>query len=106
MAVLATACWLVFVKRNTSRPSEADGRRLPPGSRGFPIIGETLEFLTESPANQLPAFFKRRLDRSRLADPSVGPPPSASFPGATADWIGLCKIQKKLCWSDRATKPE
>uniref|UniRef100_A0A0E0QXQ6 Uncharacterized protein n=1 Tax=Oryza rufipogon TaxID=4529 RepID=A0A0E0QXQ6_ORYRU len=39
------------------------GRRLPPGSRGFPIIGETLEFLTESPANQLPAFFKRRLDR-------------------------------------------
>lgn len=66
MAVLATACWLVFVKRNTSRPSEADGRKLPPGSRGFPIIGETLEFLTESPANQLPAFFKRRLDRKLI----------------------------------------
>uniref|UniRef100_A0A0D3HBP2 Cytochrome P450 n=1 Tax=Oryza barthii TaxID=65489 RepID=A0A0D3HBP2_9ORYZ len=74
MAVLATACWLVirlvFVKGNTDRrPCEADGMRMVPGSRGLPIIGETLEFLALSPSLQIPAFFQRHLIVS--LDPEV-----------------------------------
>ncbi|KAL6894532.1 hypothetical protein ACP4OV_008630 [Aristida adscensionis] len=36
---------------------------LPPGSRGLPLLGETLEFFTASPTVELLPFLKRRLDR-------------------------------------------
>uniref|UniRef100_A0A453LCQ9 Cytochrome P450 87A3 n=1 Tax=Aegilops tauschii subsp. strangulata TaxID=200361 RepID=A0A453LCQ9_AEGTS len=37
--------------------------RLPPGSRGLPVLGETLQFFAGSPSLQLHPFFKRRLER-------------------------------------------
>jgi cytochrome P450 family 26 subfamily A len=37
--------------------------RLPPGSRGLPLVGETLEFFTASPTLELLPFLKRRLER-------------------------------------------
>ncbi|XP_006650369.2 cytochrome P450 87A3-like [Oryza brachyantha] len=68
MAVLAA--WslirLVSLKWNSSsqQPRKADEScRLPPGSRGLPLLGESLEFFTSTPSLELPAFFKRRLDR-------------------------------------------
>ncbi|XP_020168914.1 cytochrome P450 87A3-like [Aegilops tauschii subsp. strangulata] len=59
MAMLAA--WLIHLvltrRWNSSSP------RLPPGSRGFPVIGESLEFFRQSPSLELFPFFKRRLER-------------------------------------------
>ncbi|KAF0910081.1 hypothetical protein E2562_001317 [Oryza meyeriana var. granulata] len=68
VAAALAIIWLVRLvstkRRNAiSCPREAEAR-LPPGSRGLLILGETLEFFTQSPSLDLPAFFiKRRLDR-------------------------------------------
>jgi len=45
------------------RDGGARDPRLPPGSRGLPLVGETLEFFRASPTLELQPFFKRRLER-------------------------------------------
>ncbi|KAI5014214.1 hypothetical protein ZWY2020_055604 [Hordeum vulgare] len=63
MAALLAAWLIHFVMRwNTSPPCKA-GAMLPPGSRGFPVLGESLEFFALSPSLELTPFLKRRLDR-------------------------------------------
>jgi hypothetical protein len=37
--------------------------RLPPGSMGFPIVGETFQFFRTSPSIDMPIYYKRRLER-------------------------------------------
>uniref|UniRef100_A0A0E0DHE0 Cytochrome P450 n=1 Tax=Oryza meridionalis TaxID=40149 RepID=A0A0E0DHE0_9ORYZ len=37
--------------------------RLPPGSMGFPIIGETFQFFRASPSIEMPSYYKQRLER-------------------------------------------
>uniref|UniRef100_A0A0E0FBD5 Cytochrome P450 n=1 Tax=Oryza meridionalis TaxID=40149 RepID=A0A0E0FBD5_9ORYZ len=51
---------LLVIKRITSKLAQG---KLPPGSRGLPILGETLDFFTQSPSLELLGFFKRRLDK-------------------------------------------
>ncbi|KAL6847161.1 hypothetical protein ACP4OV_023014 [Aristida adscensionis] len=39
------------------------GDVLPPGSMGVPLLGEMLQYFTQSSSHELHPFFKRRLER-------------------------------------------
>uniref|UniRef100_A0A0D9VXV3 Cytochrome P450 n=1 Tax=Leersia perrieri TaxID=77586 RepID=A0A0D9VXV3_9ORYZ len=68
LIVFVTAWCLVLIKRNitTTPPCNKADARLPPGSRGLPIIGETLAFFARSPSLDLHAFFERRRRRTNI----------------------------------------
>ncbi|XP_048531142.1 cytochrome P450 87A3-like [Triticum urartu] len=61
-AVLASLLILWLFRWYCSSSITAKGR-LPPGSRGLPVLGETLQFFAGSPSLELHPFFKRRLER-------------------------------------------
>uniref|UniRef100_A0A0D9WWK3 Cytochrome P450 n=1 Tax=Leersia perrieri TaxID=77586 RepID=A0A0D9WWK3_9ORYZ len=53
--------WLAhWVYKWTNPPCNG---RLPPGSMGFPIIGETFQFYRESPSTDMSSYYKQRLKR-------------------------------------------
>lgn len=37
--------------------------RLPPGSMGFPLVGETFQFFKQSPSIDMPGYYKQRMKR-------------------------------------------
>ncbi|CAN6360673.1 unnamed protein product [Urochloa humidicola] len=55
-------CWLLhFIYKWMHNP--ACSRRLPPGSMGLPIVGETFQFFKSSPFLDIPDFYKLRFER-------------------------------------------
>lgn len=37
--------------------------KLPPGSMGWPLLGETLQFFAPNSTSDIPPFVKKRMDR-------------------------------------------
>ncbi|OQU91336.1 hypothetical protein SORBI_3001G164100 [Sorghum bicolor] len=65
MTCLALGVGAILVLRWRNGGRTCEGGRLPPGSRGLPFIGETLQYFlaASSTLGLLPPFFKKRLER-------------------------------------------
>ncbi|XBH97202.1 hypothetical protein VPH35_087475 [Triticum aestivum] len=59
---LIVAGWLVHWVYKWNNPPCNIGR-LPPGSMGFPLVGESLQFMRPSPSLDISGFYKQRLKR-------------------------------------------
>jgi hypothetical protein len=61
-AALAVFAALLHWAYRWSNPKKANGK-LPPGSLGIPLLGETLQFFAPNPSNDLSNFVKERVKR-------------------------------------------
>ncbi|VAH35056.1 unnamed protein product [Triticum turgidum subsp. durum] len=59
---VVVAGWLAHCVYKWTNPACSTGR-LPPGSMGLPLVGETFQFFKPSPSLDVPVFYKQRLKR-------------------------------------------
>ncbi|KAL6882138.1 hypothetical protein ACP4OV_011610 [Aristida adscensionis] len=62
-ALTVVVAWLLRMLYMWMNPASVCNGKLPPGSMGLPIVGETFQFFRPSPSLDIPDFFKQRLKR-------------------------------------------
>jgi steroid 3-oxidase len=64
LVVVAAILWMLVSRRFLARPSAKGGvskeARLPPGSFGWPLVGETLDFVSCAYSSRPEAFVEKR----------------------------------------------
>lgn len=87
--VAAVVLLLLLYAVHRWRNPRCSGGRLPPGSMGLPLVGETLQFFSPDASLDVPRFVRHRLER--YSTPRFGPWAEARLSWSLMGRAGSCR---------------